>query len=234
MGGTALAYTPPVTTKPLTLLLLACLGASLGADRKAPTPPQPGGVSLSPSAWIVRYSSGVRLSALQGLAGWFFAFPTEPGHVNYITTAYTAPLSGTLTFTAQVVVTSGAPVVLPAPEASNVCGTLTSVRAYVEQVYKPRGPGHGIEFAPATYRWWSNPIAMQLTEGTATVSTPITPDQWSDTEGQFGTDQPAGWAEAFAHPAAVGLTFGGGCFFGHGVVVQEGSARFVLTGFVIQ
>ncbi len=219
----------------LKITSLALLVGSLTIPLTAAKPgPVTAGISLSPSAWSVRYSSGVTLSALSGMAGWSFLFPTGSGHVNYLTTPTSKPLTGSLTFTAQVIVTSGVPRFLAAPEVGNTCDTPASVRAYVEQVYDARGPGHDIIYAPATYRWWSNPIALQLSEGVATVTTPIDPSQWSDTDGHLGTDELVGFQDAMAHPAAVGLTFGSGCFFGHGVVVSGGTARFVLTNFQVQ
>ncbi len=197
-------------------------------DLSAKRPPSLG-ISLAPSAWQVRYSQGVRLSALNGMAGWFFDVPKAPGHVNYITTHYTQPMTQvqSMTFTAQVVVVNGSPVFLPTPDPDNTCNYPAHVRAYLEQVDAFGAGGD-------TYRWWSNPIAMQLSQGVATVSTPIDPSQWSDVNGQFGVDEPNGWADALAHPAAVGLTFGAACFYGHGIYVSGGTAQFVLTGFAIQ
>ncbi len=220
-------------TVPMFTVSVGLLSLDAAAKHKQPAPPA-AGISLAPSAWQARYSSGVRLQPLVGLAGWFFDMPAASGHVNYITTAYTQPLHGTLIFTAQVMVTSGTPVFSAAPEDGNTCDYPAHARAYFEQAYNPHGPGHDIIYAPSTYRWWSNPIAMQLAEGAAIVSTPIDPAQWSDTDGQFGIDALTGFADALAHPAAVGLTFGAACFFGHGVVVSGGTAQFVLTGFAIQ
>ena len=32
----------------------------------------------------------------------------------------------------------------------------------------------------------------------------------------------------------IGVTFGGGCFFGHGVNVSGGAARFIMTRFELK
>jgi hypothetical protein len=32
----------------------------------------------------------------------------------------------------------------------------------------------------------------------------------------------------------IGLTFGGGCFFGHGVFIDGGPAQFILTNYAVQ
>ncbi len=216
--------------KPFALALVALF--ALGATK----PPSTSGISLDPRAWQVRYSSGVTLQPLSGMAGWSFVFPAAPGHVNYLTTSFTTPIAQTqaVTFTAQIVTLSGSPIFDYGLGPDNPCQTPATVRVYLEQVYNPKGPGHDITFAPATYRWWANPITTLLLPGVYTVTVPFTPDQWSDTDGQSGVDQPLGFAEALAHPAAIGMTFGGGCFFGHGVSVSGGAARFVLTNFQIQ
>ncbi len=216
--------------KPCALVLVALL--VLGATK----PPATSGISLDPRAWSVRYSSGVTLQPLVGMAGWSFVFPSAPGHVNYLTTGYATPIAPTqaVTFTAQIVTLSGSPVFDYGLGPDNPCVQPATVRVYLEQVYTPKGPGHDITFAPATYRWWANPIAVVLSPGVYTVTVPFTPDQWSDTDGQSGIDQPLGFADALAHPAAIGVTFGGGCFFGHGVSVSGGSARFVLTNMQMQ
>jgi len=213
--------------KPLSLALVAllCLGAA--RHSKSSTP----GLSLDPRAWDVRYSSGVRLEALAGMAGWSFLFPSAPGHVNYLTTTYTTPLHAGQTVSAslQIAPTAGDPVF-----HASECGTAT-VRLYLEQAVPKHCPDATYSCAGPTYRWWSNPDAVTLSPGQALLSVPIDPDEWSDAEGKAGSDPiaAAGFINALAHPAMVGLTFGG-CFFGHGVNVSGGSARFILTSVAIQ
>ena len=89
-------------------------------------------------------------------------------------------------------------------------------------------------FAYTNY-WWSNPISMTLTgDGTATLSVPLTPSQWSDWNGQNGASSPsvtAGFNAAVAKVNQIGLSFGGGCFFENGVTTSDGSGTFALTGF---
>jgi hypothetical protein len=83
-------------------------------------------------------------------------------------------------------------------------------------------------------RWWSNPVAWELQGGTVTLTVPLDPSQWSSTFGHFGTELPAQFQNALAHPTYVGITFGGNCAFGHGVQVRKGDARFRLSSFSIQ
>jgi len=226
----------PMPNRSTRATLLIVLLLTLGVSAAKHPQPTPTGISLSPATWDVRYSSGVKLQALSGMAGWLFLFPTAPGHVNYITVPFKTPIvqGQSVTFTAQVVTVSGVPVFEYGLGPDNPCVNPAHVRAYIEQDYPKNGRFGDITYAPATYRWWANPIAVEIVPGTATVTVPIQPDQWSDTDGQFGTTEPDGFAAAVAHPAAVGLTFGGGCFAGHGVWLSGGSARFILTSFAIQ
>ena len=64
----------------------------------------------------------------------------------------------------------------------------------------------------------------------------LTPDQWSSVYGKTGNYDAtalAGFRDALANLGHIGMTFGGGCFFGHGVNVSGGTARFVLIGYTI-
>jgi hypothetical protein len=83
-------------------------------------------------------------------------------------------------------------------------------------------------------RWWSNPTAYLLAAGSTTLTIPFAPDQWSDVYGHVGNYDPAaeaGFAHATTNLSNVGVTFGGGCFFGHGVFVTGGRASFYLTDY---
>jgi len=43
----------------------------------------------------------------------------------------------------------------------------------------------------------------------------------------------AGFQDALGNLGRVGMTFGGGCFFGHGVNVSGETARFALISYTI-
>ena len=222
---------------PLTAVLLAgVVSVSLSAKRQPP-PPAPR-LTLTASAWNIRYSAGLPAhpSPLAGMSGWWVNLPVAPGSLNYLTTPYTTPMpqDKSVTFTAQIVAMDGTPVFNFMLEPWNTCDYPAHVRAYFEQ-QAPKGcPDATYTCAPATARWWANPIAVELAVGVVTVTVPLTPEQWSDAEGEIGSAQLAGFAAALGHPAAIGLTFGGGCFFGHGVNVSGGTARFILSNYVVQ
>jgi len=74
-----------------------------------------------------------------------------------------------------------------------------------------------------TQFWWSNPVSVQLVTGNQGPVT-ITADmrnaiEWSDWNGQSGTNPAVteAFIEATHKVQAVGLSFGGGCFFENGV-----------------
>jgi hypothetical protein len=84
---------------------------------------------------------------------------------------------------------------------------------------------------------WSNPIAQPLAVGRRTLTVPVAPSQWSSVLGKVGNVDGvarAGFESAVRNVSSLGLTFGGGCFFGHGVNVQGGTARFVLVNYEIR
>jgi hypothetical protein len=86
-------------------------------------------------------------------------------------------------------------------------------------------------------RWWSNPRAFPLGSGTATITVPLTPESWSSVNGRFGnadSETRFGFDRALLNVSRLGLTFGGGCSFGHGINVQGGRAEFALMEYSIR
>ena len=110
--------------------------------------------------------------------------------------------------------TTGAPTFQYVMQSDNTCATTATVRLFLQR----RNDDLTEEF----YRWWSNPTVydLQATPGDVTLTVPITPDQWSSVYGKFGSQDAttlAGFQDALSNLGHVGMTFGGGCFFGHGV-----------------
>ena len=88
-------------------------------------------------------------------------------------------------------------------------------------------------FDPTQY-WWSNPVSAALvTNGSNAISTSFDPSNWSDYYGQFGIAVPAAFAQAVANVTAIGMSFGGGCFFENGVGTSDGSGIFTLNSFTV-
>jgi hypothetical protein len=86
-------------------------------------------------------------------------------------------------------------------------------------------------------RWWSNPIAFNLAPGSTTLTVPLTPGSWSSVNGQYGNASEAvrfSFEKALLNVTRLGMTFGGGCSFGHGINIQGGAATFALTELAIR
>jgi hypothetical protein len=216
-------------------LFLSCLLVMAGAMHVAVAQ----NVSLSPADWIFRGSPGMGLHPVAAPGGWKFDFPSHSrsqcnvsicSQVHYLTTALTKPMASTSSISMTLSITASPGIVFDYhTEASNTCPRSASVRLYFQQ------QGDDLTMAAATYRWWSNPSSFVLapTDEPIRLSVPLRGDKWTDVNGMTGVQQPNGFAAALAHPANVGLTFGGGCFFGHGVFIDGGTATFTMTGFSI-
>jgi hypothetical protein len=205
-------------------LLTLLLGAAIG-------PAQADGLSLNPEAWHIRYSQGMPAQPSLADVGWSFDFPRGgpceakyecPG-VHYVTTPYRKPISAPAKLTISFhIVTQGEVRFNYQLEPSNTCLSPATVRAFLQ--------GADDDLYAANGRFWSNPAATILAPGSFTVTIRLHPDQWTNVEGQHNR---AGFEALLAKIGHVGITFGGGCFFGHGVNVEGGSARLVMSGFAI-
>ena len=84
------------------------------------------------------------------------------------------------------------------------------------------------------YRWWGATELVGLSAGRKTMSIPLDPVNWSGVMGLRGNVDIANWNNAIRNVSSIGLTFGGNYFFGHGVYVTGGTARFTIEKFEIQ
>jgi hypothetical protein len=101
------------------------------------------------------------------------------------------------------------------------CNAPATVRFYFTS---PSASGPSFGTPPAgfyTQFWWSNPVAVTLTadgQQDMTITAHLfNAYEWSDWNGQNGMTQPEAFAEATQKVQAIGLSFGGGCFFENGV-----------------
>jgi hypothetical protein len=188
-------------------------------------------LSLNPANWV--FSATIHMTDYAHNNGVAFNFPVEDGthpRVDYFWSSETKPLSGTITTSFQIATSSPSVVFNYVFEPTNTC----SYPAHVRLLLAAKGFNNLSSPNYVNDRWWSNPTAALLVGGsTVTLTVPLTPDQWSNVNGQFGTAQPAGFANALQHPAMLGFSYGGGCFFGHGVNVSGGTAQFFVGGYSI-
>jgi hypothetical protein len=126
-----------------------------------------------------------------------------------------------------ITVTSGAPVYTYYGEGTpdNPCGEPANVRFYFQT--RTNGP-----FNPSDY-WWSNPVhslLQPLNDNTVEITNSFEPGLWTN---YFGQPDPVGFEIAASNVVAIGLSFGGGCFFenGVGIVPGTGSAYFRLMDY---
>ena len=86
-------------------------------------------------------------------------------------------------------------------------------------------------------RWWSRQGFIPLSAaGTFSIEVPLTPDRWSGVSGQLATEDASSlsWFDRMVKasvPSRVGLVFGGGCSYGHGLYVSGGTATVTVTEF---
>jgi len=129
---------------------------------------------------------------------------------------------------------TGTPVFRYQTAADNTCVSPAHVRLFFQE----RGDDLSGDDALQYYRWWQNKGAYELASGEAILSVPLTdPSQWSSVFGRTGDEDSAalaGFRQAIANIGNVGFTFGGGCFYGHGVNVVNGTARFFAKSYVVR
>lgn len=97
-----------------------------------------------------------------------------------------------------------------------------SLRIYIAkgQVYAP----------DIHHRWWYTPgFVLQSTLNVVVFTAPLDGMGWDGIYAGHATDDPVGFQETLAGADWIGLTFGGGCAYSHGVNTSFGSAKFTLS-----
>jgi hypothetical protein len=206
------------------LVVLVSAVACAGTPTE-PTP-TPLTLSLQTSAWETISDPQPYPLSNQGSA-LALDFPTA-GSMHYLFTA--SPLTSVQgTLVVSFTITASGPVVFNSLDPlSSQCTLPISVRPF----FWANGNGEG-----PYDRWWSNPRAFTLAAGSGTLTVPLKPENWSSVNGRFGNadiDTKFQFERALLNVTRLGLTFGGGCSFGHGINIRGGSASFALTGYRIQ
>jgi hypothetical protein len=132
----------------------------------------------------------------------------------------------TLVFSARIV-TTGEPRFQYGFGPSNPCLTPANLRP----ILWATGNDWYDEFA----RWWPRTtLPLASIPESVTVRVPMEPSHWTSVYGKgpsVDADAMAGWLRMLAHPGSIGFTAGGGCFYGHGVWVVNGTAHFELQDY---
>lgn len=181
-----------------------------------------GSVAVPPpaSTWTFQASPYPIALTPYGVGGVYFDFPPQDG-AHYLVQGRTAPMSGSITIEYEVAWSDGAQLVGP-PDPKNNCDWPAHFSLYVQR------QGDQGTASYQAFRWFST--FQTIRPGSYTLTLPLTTEHFSDVFS--GRDQGALDA-ALAQPQAVGLTFGVGCFAGHGVYALGGQVRFVIKSFTI-
>jgi len=200
--------------------------AALSSACSSPTEPSPTPLTLplASSVWeTISLPGPLALSNQDGALT--FEFPTD-GSVHYLYTASPLlELRGTLAITVRIA-TAGQPTFNLLDRGT--CGIPVSVRPLIWANQNGNGDYD---------RWWSNQRHVLLAPGTTTLSVPLQPAAWSSVNGQLGNATPQvtfQFEKALLNVSRLGVTFGGGCSFGHGVSVIGGTATFALSEYVVR
>ena len=206
---------------------------------------------LTASHWNIRYSPGMPIHPTTAGSSWKFSFPVDTGHhcpaadtqppnynqsachhVDYVTAPYTTSILNKTSLSVTYEVTGVNPMLDYRTQFENdQTNTLGhTVRLLIEHT-------NDSSLRNSTYRWWSNPLHIDLdadmNQGSKTLTVSLDPSQWSDVNGQFGNTQLSGFHDALQHVGNLGMTFGGGYFFGHGLFLSSGSADFTVTDYQV-
>ena len=190
-------------------------------------------ISLSPEVWEIRFSYDMPNHPYAHQSGWVFDFPKGtnctvkkgcPG-VHYVTTKYTTPIAAHAVLTLSFKIEADSHIVFNFNlKKNNTCEKPpASVRAFLQRADD--------DFYGANNRFWSNPVSIVLAPGEYTMKVELSPDQWTNVRGERSE---LGFANVLKNMGHIGVTFGGGCFFGHGVNVSGGAARFIMTRFELK
>src|SRR5262245_45564254 len=187
------------------------------------------------SDWDILYSYGMPDHPTDAIDGWVFSFPegrdncvskkdAECPSVHYVTTKYTGIINkGAIVYVAGKIEADPDVVWNYHFEKANVCNS--PARTHVMLQIK------NDDLTASDGRYWSNPIGLTLANGLFTLKIPVTEGNWINVDGEFNKE---GFDKMLKNMGNVGFTFGGGCFFGHGVSVLDSKAKFYVTNFTIK
>ncbi len=182
---------------------------------------RPTTLSMTAGKWNILYSIAMPSHPTQSDKGWQITIPQDTGELDYVLCSHnqsvenkSLQLSVTINCDPQVVFDYKT-------EPTNTCIYPAHVRLLLYR-------GMQNEFD----RWWSAPSAIMLAPGTGTITVPFAPSQWVSVYGKRGDADAgalAGFTRAVKAPTKLGMTFGGGCFYGHGVRTRNGPAVFTCN-----
>lgn len=212
------------------LALIACIanGSPSASARRSTVIP------MNAKAWSILYSAGMPQHPAPRPGGaWYFDFPRIPNSVNYVLAAVNMAASSHVE-ASILVATTESPVFVYNFQPDNTCVYPAHVRFLLQERGDDLSGRNGKQY----FRWWSNSVGYQLGSGAKNLRVSLTDlSQWTSVFGEKANASAAaaaGFRQGMANLDNVGFSFGGGCFFGHGVGVSGGAARFAATNFVVK
>ena len=209
--------------------------AAYNDNESSPAPtPQSIAVPMDAQAWSILYSPEMPPHPTPRTGGgWYFDFPTDPNSVHYVLAAVNMAASSYVN-ASILVTTTGTPEFIYNLQPNNTCLYPAHVRFLLQEKGDDLSGRKGKQY----FRWWSNSVAYQLASGTANLRASLTDlTQWTSVFGEKANASAAataGFQQAIANLGSVGFSFGGGCFYGHGVRVSGGGARFTVTNYAVK
>lgn len=209
-------------------LALAAVGpAPAAAPVEGSDPMQAGSWEIGPIIGTRNYSVSMPPSPSPHRDGWSFDFPQPDqaaGHVHYVTFRH-----GSLKGKTRIVLKyriEAAPGVEIVPK--DYPGRLSALTLYFQRA----GDNWSGTAKYETYRWWATVRKHRpLTAGVHELTVRFD-ENWTAVTSSTAQTRPAAFRNALRDADRVGLTFGGGNGWGHGVYAT-GPARFVVTGFEV-
>lgn len=224
----------------ISVLLLVVLGFTVSVQAKknppppppappAPQPapaPAPATISLAKKSWATLSDPNPFPLGNDSAGGLYFDFPAAPKSMGYLYNKTPPKTIGGTVVISLGVATTGTPV-FKNWEQSDSCAP--QAHPFFMSGSDP------FNAAKPLARWWANPASYTLASGNTTLSIPLTPENWSSADGRWANADAttlAAFNAAKSNVSGMGVTFGG-CFFGHGVSVSGGTARFTINSYKI-
>jgi len=209
--------------KIFTVAAVLSLGACSGGSPPSPPSSQPIVISMDPTRWAFQYSPNI---SAPGYAqdGWSFVFPIQDG-AHYLVTGVSGYARGTITARYTLKELSGNPVTWEWNRANNPC----DYGAHASLYFQKRGDDFTDKNPSGRFfqKTWTRLEGL----GTLSMTVPLDPDHWTNILNQA---DPAGFAATTADLQTVGITFGGGCFAGHGLWTSSGTVLFTMESYKME
>ena len=222
----------------LLLATMAVLDAAPANAAKPPPPTYPPDLGLTAAAWSGNDDNGNDLTlANDAYGGLYIDIPVMPdttcqasGTCDQISYLYTShvpkAISGTLVVSLKVE-TTGTPTFNGIEFNTGCPYNLPTVRPLIWAHNNSRRDGD---------RWWAREVYYILASGTVTMNIPIVPSNWSGVNGQMANQDGKtllNWNRAINNVSSLGVTFGAGCSYSHGIFITPTgtTARFTLLNY---